>query len=102
MPLLAAGLGGRDLRLRGGLGRGRGGDDGGRAGNHLFKPGGLAGEPAQVIDLGAADLAGLHQFDLVYAGGMHRKNPFHTHPVGDLADGERLGDCEVLGLSDGD
>src|ERR1700726_1116240 len=62
-----------------------------RAGRLLLDDTGrLAAEIAQVIKLGAANLAAAHQLDRVDHRRHHREYPFHAFAVGDLANREAL------------
>ena len=52
----------------------------------------LAGEIAQVVELGATDAAAAHHDDLGEHGAVHREDALDADAVGDLADGERRAD----------
>ena len=61
----------------------------------------LADAVAQVVQLGAADIAVAHGLDLLDRGRVDRENLFHADAVGQAADGDGLFDAAVLLGDDG-
>lgn len=51
-------------------------------------PGALTAAAALVEQFRAANMTGLIQYDRINIGRIKRKNPFHTHAIGDLANGK--------------
>src|SRR5215213_8046515 len=62
---------------------------------------GLAAQVAQVVQLGAADVAAADDLDLVQDRRMHREGALDADAETDLADGERLADALALAADDG-
>lgn len=65
----------------------------GKSVGHFLDLDGLLANPvAEIVQLGAANLASLHHLDLGDLWGMDLEDPLHTFAIGDLPDGERLVD----------
>src|SRR5581483_7526536 len=62
---------------------------------------GLALEPAQIIQLGAAHAAGAHHIDVIDHRRMNRKNALHALPEADLAHGDGFAQAAVLARDHG-
>ena len=61
----------------------------------------LADAVAQVVQLGAADIAVAHGLDLLDRGRVDGEDLFHADAVGQAADGDGLFDAAVLLGDDG-
>src|SRR4051794_17119914 len=62
--------------------------------------GGLPAQIAQVVQLGAADVAAGDQLDPVQVRGMYREGPLDADAEADLANGEGLADAAALAADD--
>src|SRR5215207_7935268 len=66
----------------------------------LLDLGGLAAQLAQVVELGAADVAAGGDLDLLDDRGVHREGALDADTEADLADGEGLPDAAALAADD--
>src|SRR5450759_971946 len=55
----------------------------------------LAGQVAQIVELGAAHTTPAHDIDVGEHGAVQREDALDADAVGDLADGERLADTDA-------
>src|SRR5450432_2547172 len=67
----------------------------------LFEPGGLALQGAQVVELGAADLAGAHHINMVDHLGIDREDALHALTETDLSHGDAFAHPSAIAGDDG-
>src|SRR5262249_7054382 len=67
----------------------------------LFQAGRFALEPAQVVELGAANFAGAHDVDVIDHFGVDREDALDAVAEADLADGDALTHARAIAGNDG-